>query len=137
MSKRIVSFLSSFVILLVVVAGCGDGVKTQGTVKFSDGEPVTSGYVFFSDGTNSGRGEIKPDGTYSMGMLKDGEGLPPGKYKVYVTGTPARDSADGLHSTPFVDPKFLTYETTPLSIEIVVGKPVTYEVVVERNPAAR
>jgi len=34
-----------------------------------------------------GSGNIQNDGSYSAGKLKDGDGLPPGQYQVFLTDT--------------------------------------------------
>jgi hypothetical protein len=128
------SFL--LIAIALVFSGCSKGIPTSGKVKFSDGEPVTSGYVFFSDGQTAGRGEIHQDGTYTMGMLKPGEGLPPGKYKVYLAGGPSDTSKDSV-GVPLIDSKYFTYQDTPLSVEVTTGKAVPFDIVVERNPAVK
>ena len=62
--------------------GCNQNVKVTGKVTYSDnGEPVGKGTVFFIGEKEQARAEIK-DGKYSVGLLKDGEGIPPGKYTV-------------------------------------------------------
>ena len=72
-------------LMLLCAVGCGDKVKLGGKVTFSDdGSPLTAGTVIFSTNTFEARGDIQADGTYKMSSDKAGDGLPPGKYKVYV-----------------------------------------------------
>ena len=84
-----------FVLLLIFVAlaGCGDP-KVTGKVTFPDGSPLTAGQVMFQSEGFIGSGNIQSDGTYSAGKLKDGDGLPPGKYQVFITGAVAYDESD-------------------------------------------
>lgn len=126
----------AFVCLVLLVVGCNKNISSTGTVKFSDGEAVTTGFVFFSNGQMAGRGDIQPDGTFTIGMLKPGDGLPVGKYKVYVSGG-AADTSAGPDGIPFIDPKYSDYNTTPLTFEVVAGKPASFDIVVERNPAVK
>ena len=80
-------FLSIFVLLFVFVmmTGCGDP-KVTGKVTFPDGTPLTKGQVMFQKDGLIGSGDITEKGTYTAGKLKDGDGLPPGKYQVFITG---------------------------------------------------
>lgn len=124
-------FFYFLVLLGFVMLGCGNTVcDVGGKVTFDDGQPVTGGYVYFDNGALSGRGTIQADGSYSMGMQKDGKGLPPGAYKVYVDG-PLNNAAD----LPEVSPEFNSAETSPLSYNVEAGKPITFDIVVKRNPA--
>ena len=80
--------IAYLLIALVLVAGCGRGhVQLKGKVTFSDdGSPLTTGTVNFVSGTFQARAPLQPDGTYTVGSYKAADGLPPGKYSVYVTG---------------------------------------------------
>jgi hypothetical protein len=129
-------WLPFFVFFILVFAGCNRNVKTEGTVKFSDGELITTGYVYFSNGQTAGRGEIQSDGTYSTGMLKSGEGLPPGQYKIYFSGGPM-DTSTNPDGISIIDPKYFTYAETPLSVNITDGKTESFDIIAERNPAVK
>ena len=75
---------SAAVLLLVCLFtfGCSRNVKVTGTVTYSDtGEPVKLGMVIFTGDKEAGRGTIT-DGKYSVGLIKDGEGIPRGTYTV-------------------------------------------------------
>ena len=67
------------------MTGCGDP-KVTGQVTFPDGTPLTKGQVMFQKDGFVASGDISKDGYYSAGKLKDGDGLPPGQYQVYITG---------------------------------------------------
>ena len=66
--------------LLTITTGCSPNVKVTGTVSYEDGSPVRSGQVQL-EGSILGRGRIT-DGQFSLGLKKDGEGVPPGDYEV-------------------------------------------------------
>ena len=74
--------------VLVLVVGCGKGhVPLKGKVTFSDdGSPLTTGTVNFVNGSFQARAPLQPDGTYTVGTYQAADGLPPGKYSVYVAG---------------------------------------------------
>jgi hypothetical protein len=71
------------IILFLFLTGCGQ-IKVSGKVTFPDGSPLTTGRVIFANETNNYSGKIRQDGSFSIGMLKDGQGIPRGKYKVAV-----------------------------------------------------
>jgi hypothetical protein len=76
-----------FVTLFVTVAciGCGKQLGLSGKVVFSDdGSPVTFGTVCFATSSFQAKGEIKPDGTFTMDSYDAADGLPPGNYKVCI-----------------------------------------------------
>ena len=76
-------FGTCMLLLMCLVAfGCGDRVKVSGTVTYSDtGEPVKFGMVVFTGEKEMGRGAIN-NGKYSVGIVEDGDGIPPGKYTI-------------------------------------------------------
>jgi hypothetical protein len=80
-------------LLCSLLVGCGKGnlAKVTGTVT-RDGQPVTSGgSVMFSpvgegvDAGKPGSGEIRPDGTYTIGTYDEGDGAVIGKHRVSVS----------------------------------------------------
>jgi len=75
-------------ILLALVVGCGNGnVGLKGKVTFSDdGSPLTTGTVAFRKDGKVAYGTLKADGTYVVGFEKEADGLPPGRYQVYISG---------------------------------------------------
>jgi hypothetical protein len=119
-----------------MLSGCSDNVKLRGTVVYPDGEPLTCGTIYFSKQDYLARAFIRQDGSYDVGSLSNKDGLPPGKYKVYITGAvkgdadPDSQNALGEKVTLLIAPKFMSEETTPLEIE-VPGENV-YNITVER-----
>jgi hypothetical protein len=74
------------VIFCLIAVGCSGNKKLTGKVTFSDGEPVPKGMVIFEKDNYMSRGEIQPDGSYTMSTERANDGIPPGEYKVYVSG---------------------------------------------------
>jgi hypothetical protein len=117
--------------------GCNNQQQLGGKVSFSDGSPLTSGMIIFSNDSFLARANINPDGTYDVGSFSDKDGLPPGKYKVYivnavhVTGkrkvtlqanpdvkTPVKSEAEEDILSPLIAAQYTSRETTPLEIEV-------------------
>jgi hypothetical protein len=125
------------VLMCCVAVGCNNNALVSGRVTYSDnGEPVQSGQVIFMGGKEMGRAVIK-DGRYSAGLLKDGEGLPPGTYTVSADALPpssfelemATEKRMGEETSP--QEREVYYTKEPQSIE--VKKSMTYDFVVERG----
>ena len=138
-------YYSIFVLLLVgFLTGCGGNVKVTGKVTYSDnGEPVQSGTVMFSSDKAMGRGVIT-NGKYSAGLIKDGEGLPPGTYTISANSAEksAFEMAASGASSSFGDSPRLGappqdqqhevyYTKEPQSVDI--KKSMTYDFMVERG----
>ena len=113
--------------------GCGgSNIKFSGKVTFPDGQPLTMGLVCFSTSTFMASGQLQPDGTYSLGSLSENDGIPPGKYKVYVQGA-AKETADGKMNN-LIDKKFMEMASTPLEYEVKKGESPKFDFVVEYPP---
>lgn len=137
-------------LLILTVAffvGCNSKPSLKGKVTYEDGTPVTVGMVNFASSDTQARGKINPDGTFTVGTLKQADGLPPGTYKVYVTGTDLPDET-AVAAEPeldsmgqpiqqmgkrkqLVDRQFMSVSTTPLTCT-VPAENNTYDVVVKK-----
>jgi len=126
---------------IVLMAGCGDP-KVTGKVTFPDGTPLTIGQVMFQKEGFVGSGSIKKDGTYSAGKNKDGDGLPPGKYQVFLSEVSTFGELSGkgmqtstgavLEVAPTVDlvpTKYMSPTTSGWTVE--VKGPTKYDIKVE------
>ncbi|MDR1382300.1 MAG: hypothetical protein LBJ67_00420 [Planctomycetaceae bacterium] len=122
-------FMLLGVLCVFVIAGCGKNVKVTGKVTFSDGSPLTVGTIYFTNGTVSAYGKINGNGAYKLGMIKEGDGIPPGSYQIYFTGAtqPSGDpklqqtDEDGKPYAPqvlVIAPKYSTPEKSGLSCEV-------------------
>ena len=130
--KQKLFFTLSLLSFFIVLAGCGDP-KVTGKVTFPDGSPLTAGQVMFQKENFVASGDVKSDGYYSAGKNKDGDGLPPGTYQVYISGAtkfgemqpPAKDATIGKMPTfqvaptiQLVDMKFTAPESSGLSVTV-------------------
>ena len=129
MTRLFYCFCAAF--LLALVVGCGSGnVGLRGTVTFADdGSPVTSGTVGFRKDGRIARGDIQPDGTYVVGFERIADGLPPGRYEVFVTGTErvtvttlGQDSEgrpiEHYDYEQLIDRRYESPETSPLVVDV-------------------
>ena len=114
-------------VLLSILSGCGPSnqVPGGGTVKYDSGEPVPGGTVVFKTDQHQFTGEISSDGTFKLGGIKAGDGLPPGTYKVAVLGLDANDQ-------PFVAAKFAEADKSGLSFEVKKGDKNQFEIQVSK-----
>jgi hypothetical protein len=100
------------------------------------GLPLTCGTIFFSNPSFLARAYIKPDGSYDVGSLSDHDGLPPGKYKVFIDGAVKTEpdsnpkNSFGENMIFLIARKYTELETTPLEVE-VPGENV-YNITVEK-----
>ena len=65
----------------------------------------------------SAQGEIRPDGTFRLGTVRPGDGLPPGKYRVLINPMDLSDLPDDKKDIPF-DFKYLNFKTSGLELEV-------------------
>jgi hypothetical protein len=112
-------FATLFFVLLFL-SGCGNYVQFGGKVTDSDGQPYTKGYVIFTDAKFSARGKLQSNGTYTLDSLKDGDGLVPGKYQVYLAGH-YMPQDDGTKPVSDIDAKYDAPSTSGLSCEVTKG----------------
>ncbi|MDR0327690.1 MAG: hypothetical protein LBI05_05270 [Planctomycetaceae bacterium] len=123
--------------------GCSKYVKVSGTVTYSDNdEPVMFGTVVFSNPTEEGRGAIK-DGKYSVGRIKDGDGILPGTYTISSNSYPPPPQLPGPTMTDLqgnvigpsqgtsVQERELYYTQEPKTVDI--KKSMTHDFKVERG----
>ena len=130
-------------LILVLCAGCSKNIPLKGKVLDEDGNPITVGMVNFVSEQGLSRAKIRSDGTYIVGTLKETDGLPPGKYKVYITGAvvtvpsqrPAKVDPMGQSIPPMPDlqnlvaKQYTSEASTPLVCEVPV-KGNQYDVIV-------
>ena len=117
---------------LVFLVGCSSKVKVSGKVTFQDGEPVPVGKVVFEDDQHTYFGIIQPDGKYSAGVRRDGDGIPPGKYRVAVAGAWAENVYDGetlvSEARPLIAEKWTDSKTSGLEYDIQKSMTINIEV---------
>jgi ABC-type sugar transport system substrate-binding protein len=135
-------------LVLVAVVGCGtEGFNSvTGTVKFSDGTPLTRGLIIFSSETVSPRGSIEPDGKFTL-YTGEKPGAPAGRYKVFFSNVDtadgyvpaeeeaAREAAEAAGTGLLIDRKFLSIETSGIEQEVKAGSN-KFDIIVEKPGAA-
>ena len=90
--------------------------QLYGKVMFSDGTPVPTGVIHFETPTFLARGDIRPDGTYTI----DG-GIPSGTYTVSIRGTEE------------VDPQYHHSTTSSLQCDIQGSGKHVFDIMVNRR----
>ncbi|MDR1925414.1 MAG: hypothetical protein LBQ66_13670 [Planctomycetaceae bacterium] len=120
-NKKFSLLIPLFVVLMFF--GCGGKfVPFSGKVTTSDGQPYTKGYVIFTNGKESARGKLQADGTYKLDSLRDGDGLAPGNYQVYLSGFQENIGTDNepIYQSD-IDLKYDNPDTSGLSCEVKKG----------------
>jgi hypothetical protein len=108
--------------LLVGSTGCGSGsiYPVQGKVVFKDGTPLQGGIVVFESVDNDrviARGDIEPDGTFSLGTRKRGDGALAGPHRVLVS-PPFLANAEARRGPRLIHPRFENFETSGLVLKV-------------------
>lgn len=108
--------------LAFVTVGCGNKVRLHGTVTFSDdGTPLPMGTVCFENENFVARGIIGENGDFVVGSNAKRDGIPPGIYRVIVTGA-FRDIGLDKHdmpiSEPLIDRKYASASTSDLAVTV-------------------
>jgi hypothetical protein len=105
------------------LAGCGNGnCPVHGRLEFEDGEPIRelagSSVTFTSEQLGvEARGEIQDDGSFRLGMKREDDGAPSGKYKVILT-QPHPSPERQEHRRPVVDTVYEDPDKTPLEATV-------------------
>jgi hypothetical protein len=113
--------------LLAGAAGCGEQrYAVSGKVAFADGTPLDAGTVMgettLADGkTIMVQSSIAPDGTFSLGAERPGDGVPPGKYKLLVAPR-AMSEVEERTLAPFIDRKWVRFESSGLELDVTASK---------------
>ena len=120
-----------FVLILLALSvmlfsGCGQ-TKVTGKIAFPDGSPLTTGVVLFENDQHTYKGTIK-NGTFSMGMLKDGEGIPPGEYRVAVIAIDPASEGEGQAPRLLTDEKYVSSRTSGITYNVQKNMDITLTV---------
>lgn len=125
--KSALSSLLFMLLFIVTFSGCGNNIKATGQVVFEDETPLDRGIVVLQNAQYQYVGDIQPDGSFRLGSMKPGDGLPEGTYQAAI-----RNALDDNEES-LVDKKFADVFTSGLvceirsemkPIKIVVAKPV-------------
>jgi len=138
MNKIILLFIAFTLPLFLV--GCSDHVQLSGQVTYSDdGTPLEAGTVIFQTDTFQARGSIGAEGRYTLATLKEGDGLPPGKYTVYVNSAFRGELPPGAAfpvQIELITPKYASPDTSGLEVD-VDRSTRTFDFQVDRAPGSK
>lgn len=117
--KKFFAISLCLVCLMVLAVGCSKNQKLGGKVTFSDDNTaLDTGTVIFESATLLARGTIEKDGTYTVGTESDKDGIPPGEYKVYISGAvrmvPPAEGSLMPGQEPLIEAKFTSGQTSGL-----------------------
>ena len=101
--------------------GCGGSPRVHGTITFDNGELLKTGLVVFESSKANYQGDVQSNGTFSMGTTKNGQGIPPGEYKVYFQNAHEVTRIDEENRPiyrPLLDNKFYSPETSELTCTV-------------------
>jgi hypothetical protein len=126
-------------LIVLSMAGCS-GRKlfpVEGKVVFPDGKVLNGGTVTFGptdkDAVLGPRAEIKLDGTFQMGTFKEGDGAPPGHYRVLIAPLEGVDPQERPRPEGF-DSRFASFETSGLEYTVKPGKNGFFTITVDKRP---
>ncbi|WP_166822991.1 carboxypeptidase regulatory-like domain-containing protein [Thalassoroseus pseudoceratinae] len=137
------STLAIFACSLLMGCGGSDNSSLSGTVKFSDGTPLTQGTIVFTSSTYETEARINNDGTFSVeGIGNDEAGAPPGTYKVWFRDVGGQadlsahsedgsENEDSAKTDFLVAEKFTTVGATDITKEVESGSN-EFEITVEK-----
>lgn len=119
----------SVITLVMFVAGCGSDlpqtISLTGKVTFDGAAPPGPGIVYLlpseaAEGfpLRPATGDFGADGTYTVTTFKPGDGLMPGKYKVYIECWETPPNMDGKPVKSFVPTKYQNAETSGFEIDV-------------------
>jgi hypothetical protein len=120
--------VAGLALVLALAAGCGstNTYPVRGKVVFKDGTPLTGGLILLRPVEEklqvSVRGDIQQDGSFVLGTYKEDDGAFPGKYQVAITPPPRPKRREKPIGKAIVDPRFESYETSGLEVEVKRGK---------------
>jgi len=116
--QRVFYVLTLFSVSLAL--GCGNAAVVTGTAKMADGTVIDRGTVSFFGENDMYTATIRSDGTFSPGVMRDGEGVPPGVYRISVSGVTRevmRPGSDYPDHVSLIAERYASRETSGLVID--------------------
>jgi hypothetical protein len=128
--------LSSLLLALAALSGCGPSMgQIDGKVVWTDGSPATElagGQVIFESQEMriTARGEIGPDGSFTLRTSQEGDGARVGEYEVAIVEHRVSTGGEGGPLSPQRLPnKYYDFKTSGLKATVKPGRsPVTLTV---------
>ncbi|MCC6508226.1 MAG: hypothetical protein IT423_03910 [Pirellulaceae bacterium] len=122
-------YLLLFCTTMCAVLGCGNGmpqtVRVTGTVTFDGQKPPGPGIVYFLPQEPAGdlplrpaTGDFDAEGRYAAMTFEPGDGMIPGKYKVYIECWEQAPNMEGKPVKSFVPKKYQNAETSGIEINL-------------------
>jgi hypothetical protein len=116
-------YRSVLLVLIGLLTGCGSGkiptYSADGTVKYADGKPLTTGRVSFrsldTEKPVTASGQIHTDGTFRLTTFNSADGAVLGRHQA-VVAAPIRE--DDPPNAAKVDRKFASYDSSGLSFTV-------------------
>lgn len=132
---RFVQLTAGMIVMAACLVGCGrNGLHpVRGRISFADGSPLPTGRVVVSYGDGKASwGSIKPDGSFTVGTLRQADGVRPGKYRVAIKDACLIDAKENGEtvSEPLIHQRFADPATSGL--EFTVPDKTVWEIVVEK-----
>lgn len=139
---------TGFVLLLGVggLAGCGEPTyNVHGVVRQADGTPLGGGQIELQHAERqlSAVGYIRPDGSFLIGTNELGDGAYAGEYRVAIKppplpvidpSKPEQAQTAIAHRRAWLESvpvKYLSPDTSELTVEVTDGSPESLEIVLE------
>jgi hypothetical protein len=126
MRIRITRLMLLTALCLAPCWGCGAAggtptelIPVKGKMTYK-GQPLAKGVVEFEarDYGRSASGDLQPDGTFVLTTFKDGDGVVPGRHRVFVTGTGLPGKTANKKSRELVPVKYTQPNTSGLTAEV-------------------
>ena len=131
------------VVLATVLVGCESGkmptYPVHGKVTFSDGKPLSTGWVSFrsigdAKGISAG-GQIQPDGTFRLATFERNDGAVEGRHQALVM-IPVRGERDDFKDPlppPPIDGRFSNFDSSGLEFTVSTD-PAKNQFVIQVTP---
>ncbi len=117
------------VIVSAILAGCSRGPElapASGKVTYK-GQPLKHGNILFQPSAGPpAKGEIGPDGSFSLSTFKNNDGAVIGKHRVQVICTapqakPANPDEEVPSAKSLIPEKYSNYVTSEITVDVVKG----------------
>ena len=127
---------------LLFAVGCGGDIRVTGTVKLSNGSPLTDAAILFESATASVFSHLDDGGNFTLYQMYPGDGVPPGVYRGQIQFDTSSVLPESLtmdesrwralleERMPF-STRYLSFETSELTLTVERGKPVHLDIVLE------
>lgn len=110
--------------ILLPALGCGgasDVAPVSGSVTLN-GQPVAGGFVFVTpEKGKMAKGEIGPDGAFTLGTYSSSDGARVGSHPVTVLPPPTQEWSQPSDGETRVPARYASTQTSELTIEVEAG----------------